>query len=145
MPAWVVWLAVAATLSAAELLTMVFAAGLIAFAALVAAIVAGTGGGLEAQSLAFAVASLASLVVVVPLARRRVACSDAYRSGVAGLTDRPAIVLTPVDAASGTVRINGEVWSARAFDETHVLAVGTQVTVYDIDGATVRVFPRELT
>ena len=143
MPAWLVWLAVAAVLGTAEVMTLAFAAGLMASAAVVAALVAGAGGGLEAQSLAFAATSFASLAVVHPIARRRRAPHGAYRSGVAALTDRPAVVVTQVDAVSGTVRIGGEVWSARAFDETHVIAEGTRVTVFEIDGATALVYPRE--
>jgi len=52
-------------------------------------------------------------------------------------------VLTRVDALSGTVRIGGEVWSARAFDETQVIAEGSRVTVFQIDGATALVYPKE--
>ena len=145
MPAWLVWLAVAAILGTAEVVTLAFAAGLMAAAAGVAAVVAGAGGGLEVQSLAFAVTSFASLVVVLPLTRRHGRTHGHYRSGVAALTDRPAVVLTQVDAISGTVRIGGEVWSARAYDETHVITEGTRVTVFEIDGATALVYPRELT
>jgi membrane protein implicated in regulation of membrane protease activity len=143
MPAWLVWLVAAAVLGTAELMTLAFAAGLMASAAVVAAVVAGLGGGLEVQSLAFAATSFASLAVVLPLARRRGTAVSTYRSGVAGLTDRPAVVLTQVDGISGTVRIGGEVWSARAYDDTLVIAEGTRVTVLDIDGATALVYPRE--
>ena len=143
MPAWVMWLAVAAVLGTVEILTLTFAAGLIASAALVAAVVAGAGGNVGVQALAFAATSLASLAVVLPLARRR-AATGAYRSGIAALTDRPAVVLTQVDGVSGTVRIGGEVWSARAYDETLVISAGTRVTVFEIDGATALVYPKEL-
>ena len=145
MPAWLGWLAVAAVLGTVELMTLAFAAGLMAASALVAAVVAGVGGGVEAQSLAFALTSFASLAVVLPLARRRGGAPGAYRTGVAALTDRPAVTLTQVDALSGRVRIGGEVWSARAYDETLVISAGTRVTVFQIEGATALVYPRELT
>ncbi len=48
-----------------------------------------------------------------------------------------------VDASSGTVRIGGEVWSARAYDQTQVIAEGTWVAVFEIEGATALVYPRE--
>lgn len=143
MPAWLIWLVLAAALGAIEIVTLAFAAGLMAVAALTAAIVAGAGGGLEAQAIAFALASLASLAVVVPLAHRRNAAQAGYRSGADALVDRAAVVVTEVDAQSGTVRIGGEVWSARAYDETLVLPVGTRVSVFQIDGATALVYPRE--
>jgi membrane protein implicated in regulation of membrane protease activity len=144
MSAWLMWLAVAAVLGTVEILTLTIAAGLIASAALVTAVVAGAGGSVGAQALAFAATSLASLAVVLPLARRRTALPGPYRSGVAGLADRPAVVLTQVDAVSGTVRIGGEVWSARAYDETLVIGAGTRVTVFEIDGATALVYPKDL-
>jgi membrane protein implicated in regulation of membrane protease activity len=143
MHAWIVWLAAAAVLGVIEMMTLAFAAGLMAAAALVAAVVAGIGGGLVLQSLAFAATAFAGLAVVHPLATRRRRGPNAYRSGVAALTDRPAIVVEQVDARSGTVRIGGEVWSARAYDETQVIPAGTRVTVFEIEGATALVYPRE--
>ena len=144
MPAWLAWLATAAALSVIEMTTLTFAAGLMAVAAVVAAVVAGVGGGLVAQALAFAVASGAALGVVYPIATRRRPPSGSYRSGVAALPGRAAIVLEQVDAFSGVVRIGAEVWSARAYDETLVIAAGTRVAVFEIDGATALVYPREL-
>jgi membrane protein implicated in regulation of membrane protease activity len=145
MPAWLIWLAIAAALGAAEMMTLAFAAGLMASAAGVAAIVAAVGGGLPVQAAAFAVTALASLVVVLPLARRRNSSQPSYRSGAEALIDRPAVVVTQVDGRSGTVRIGGEVWSARAYDETLVLPEGSKVCVFEIDGATALVYPTEFT
>jgi membrane protein implicated in regulation of membrane protease activity len=144
MSAWQVWLAIAAVLGTAEILTPAFAAGLMASAAVVAAVVAGAGGGIGAQAIAFAATSFASLPVVLSLARRRgLAGARAYRTGVAALANRPAVVLTEVDGVAGTVRIGGEVWSARAYDETQTIPAGARVTVFEIDGATALVYPRE--
>jgi membrane protein implicated in regulation of membrane protease activity len=125
------------------MITLTFAAGLMAAAAVVAAIVAGAGGGPAAQALTFAATSLAALFVVRPLLSGLRVPQGSYRSGVAALIDRPAIVVTQVDASSGTVRIGGEVWSARAYDQTQVMAEGTWVAVFDIEGATALVYPRE--
>jgi membrane protein implicated in regulation of membrane protease activity len=145
VPAWLIWLAIAAALGTVEMVTLAFAAGLMASAAVAAAVVAGLGGGLEAQALAFAATSFASLAVVLPLARRRVVTQGAYRSGTEALIDGPAVVVTQVDAMSGTVRIGGEVWSARAYDETLVIPEGARVSVFEIVGATALVYPREFT
>lgn len=144
MPAWLAWLAAAAVLGVVEITTLTFAAGLMAAAAVVAAVVAGVGGGLVAQALAFALASGAALAVVHPLASRRGLPSGSYLSGVDALPGKAAIVLEQVDAFSGMVRIGAEVWSARAYDETLIIAAGTRVAVFEIDGATALVYPREL-
>lgn len=138
-----IWFVIAAALGAVEILTLAFAAGLMAVAAVAAGAVAVLGGGLEAQAVAFAVTSLVSLAIVVPLARGRTVAHGRYRSGTQALLDRPAVVLTQVDAESGTVRIDGEVWSARAYDQTQVLPQGTRVSVFEIVGATALVYPRE--
>ena len=52
---WIAWLIAAAALGVAEYFTLTLAFGLLAAAALVAAIVAGVGGSLLAQVLAFAI------------------------------------------------------------------------------------------
>jgi membrane protein implicated in regulation of membrane protease activity len=147
MPAWLVWLIAAALLGVVELTTLTFVAGLMASAAVVSAVVAAAGGGLVPQVLAFALASFAALALVFPFATRRrrgrLRGAGSYRSGVEGLIDRPAVVIEQVDGMSGVVRIGGELWSARAYDQTQVIAEGTRVAVFQIDGATALVYPRE--
>ncbi len=143
MPAWLIWLAIAGLLGAAEVMTLAFAAGLMAAAAAVAAVAAAVGAGVETQAVIFAVTSFGSLAAVLPVARRRLATRGSYRSGVDALAGRPAVVVTQVDALSGTVRIGGEIWSARTYDETQIIAEGTRVAVFEIDGATALVYPKE--
>jgi membrane protein implicated in regulation of membrane protease activity len=41
-----------------------------------------------------------------------------------------------VDGEGGQVKIGGEVWSARSFDEDHVFEEGARVEVLQIKGAT---------
>ena len=47
-----------------------------------------------------------------------------------------AVAVSRVDEHGGQVKIGGEVWSARAFDEDHAFEPGTRVEVLKIDGAT---------
>ena len=136
MPAWVAWLIAAAALAVGEVLTLGFFLGPIAVAAALAAIVAGVGLGVEVQIGVFAVASLASLVVVRPIARRHLHTPPRLRSGTAALVGASAVVLERVDARSGSVRLRGEVWSARAFDSEQILEPGVEAQVIEIDGAT---------
>ena len=46
------------------------------------------------------------------------------------------MVLERVDANGGSVKIGGEIWTARAYDEDEVIEPGTRVDVLKIDGAT---------
>jgi membrane protein implicated in regulation of membrane protease activity len=143
MMAWIAWLIVAAVLGVAELMTTTFALGIIAVAALVAAGVGGLHGGLPFQLLAFVVAAGAGLGFVLPVARRHVRQPPLLRTGTAALVGKSASVLEEVTAESGRVRIGGEIWSARSYDETLVIPVGATVDVMQIEGATALVYPRE--
>jgi membrane protein implicated in regulation of membrane protease activity len=143
MMAWIVWLIVAAVLGVAELMTTTFALGIIAIGAIVAAGVGATHLGLPFQLLAFVVASGAGLGFVLPVARRHVKQPPLLKTGPAALVGRSASVLEEVDRHGGRVRIGGEVWSARSYDETLVIPPGKLVDVMQIEGATALVYPRE--
>jgi membrane protein implicated in regulation of membrane protease activity len=141
--AWIVWLIVAAVLGVAELATTTFALGIIAVGALVAAAVGATDLGLPFQLLAFVVASAAGLGFVLPIARRHLKQPPVLRTGMAALVGRRAQVLEEVTEHGGRVRIGGEVWSARSYDETLVIPAGSAVDVMQIEGATALVYQRE--
>jgi membrane protein implicated in regulation of membrane protease activity len=89
------------------------------------------------------VASGAGLGFVLPIARRHVKQPPLIRTGSAALVGRSANVLEEVSRHSGRVRIGGEEWSARSYDETLVIPVGHLVDVMQIEGATALVYPRE--
>ena len=136
MPAWALWLVLAALLGVAEVLTLTFFLGAVALAAVVAAVVAAAGGGLVLQMLAFVIASVLSIWLLRPLARRHVTTPPAIRTGTAALVGKTALVLERVDEHGGRVRIAGEEWSARAFLEDQVIEPGARVEVVQIEGAT---------
>jgi membrane protein implicated in regulation of membrane protease activity len=145
MPGWLVWVIVAAVLTVVEFLTLRVAAGLLAAAAVAAAVTAALGVGAAGQAAAFAVAGGVSAAVALRAMRRyRRTARPAARSGVAALVGRTALVIEPVDADHGRVRIGGEVWSARAFAPGQVIPAGAVVDVFEIDGATALVYSREI-
>jgi len=144
MVSWIVWLIAAAVLGVAELVTLTFAFGLIAVAAVVAAVVGVFHLDLAAQLAAFVVAAGAGLVFIRPIAIRHIKQPPALRTGTAALVGRSAIVLEEVTEHNGRVRIDGEEWSSRPYlDESLVIPVGTKVDVMQIKGATALVYPRE--
>jgi membrane protein implicated in regulation of membrane protease activity len=143
MGSWIVWLVLAALLGVAEVMTTTLAFGLLAVAAVVSAIVGGAGLGLAFQIAAFAVAAGAGLGVVRPLAVRHIRQPPVLRTGTSALVGRSATVIEEVTALGGRVRIGGEVWSARSYDEAQVIPVGSTVDVFVIEGATALVHPRE--
>ena len=105
-------------------------------AAVLAALVALGGGSVELQVAAFVAGSIASLAIVRPIARRHLRTPPHIRTGAAALIGQSATVLERVDADGGMVKIGGEVWTARAYDEDHVIEPGRRVEVLKIDGAT---------
>ena len=144
MPAWLVWLVVAAVLGAAEMFTLSLVLGLVAVGALVAAGVDLLGGGLAAQLIGFSASSAGLLLVVRPIARRHLTSAPETRTGIAALEGATGVVLERVDANNGRVKIKGEVWSARALEPSAPLDVGATVAVHRIDGATAVVYGSEL-
>lgn len=138
MDAWIVWLIVAVALAVGEVLTVSFYLFPFALGAAAAAIVDLAGGGSTPQALAFVVVTALSLGIVRPIARRHIRTPPALRTGTAALVGRTAMVLETIDndRGRGAVRIDGEVWTARALDEDEVIEQGRRVTVIDIKGAT---------
>ena len=143
MSAWVIWLIVAVVLGAAEIMTTTLAFGLVGVAALLAAGAGFFGGDAAIQFGVFVVASALGLGVARPFALRHIRQPPMLRSGTAALIGRPAVVLEEVGPHGGRVRIGGEVWSARSYDDTTVIPAGKTVDVMHIEGATALVYPRE--
>ena len=143
MGTWIIWLIVAAVLGVAEVMTATLAFGLVAIAALAGAGVGAIGGNPALQFGAFAVVSVAGLGLVRPFAMRHIRQPPLLRTGTAALVGRSAYVLDEVTALGGRVRIGGEEWSARPYDETLTIPKGSTVDVMQIEGATALVYPRE--
>ena len=136
MDEWVWWMIAAGVLAVGEIATLGFFLGPIAIAAVTAAIVALAGGGLALQWIVFIAMSLASLIVLRPVAKRHLRTPGQLRTGTAALIGRPAVVLERVDRDGGQVKLAGEVWSARSYDDDEAFEPGARVEVLKIDGAT---------
>lgn len=136
MAPWVLWLIAAAVLAAGEVLTMGFFLAPIAIAAVIAAAVDVAGGSVELQFIVFIAASIASLLIVRPIAKRHLSTPVPLRTNAARLVGADAIVLQRVDRDGGRVKVGGEEWTARAHDEHASYEPGTRAIVEKIDGAT---------
>ena len=143
MHSWIIWLIIAAVLGTIEITTTTLAFGLLGGAALIAAGAGFLGGNAAVQFGAFVLASGLGLGVARPFAMRHIRHPPLLRTGTAALVGRTAYVLEEVSNHGGRVRIGGEEWSARPYDETLVIPAGTQVDVLQIEGASALVYPRE--
>lgn len=138
MDPWVIWVVAACVLAVGEIASVSFFLGPFAGGAVIAAVVSLIGGGWVASTLVFLVVSVLLLAFLRPVARRHRRQPPALRTGAAALIGRPAVVLERIsnDEGLGVARIDGEVWTARAFDEDRVIEPGEKVTVIEIRGAT---------
>ena len=136
MEDWVLWIIGAGVLAVGEMLTLSFFLGPVAAAAVLAAVAALAGAGLALQVLIFAVASAASLLVFRPIAKRHLTTPARLRTGTAALVGAGALVTERVDGHGGQVKLSGELWTARTFDEDEVIEPGVRVRVMQIEGAT---------
>jgi membrane protein implicated in regulation of membrane protease activity len=138
MGAWVIWLVAACALGAGEMHTGGFFLAPFAVGALVAAVVSLAGVGIGLAVIVFLLASVLVLLTLRPLAQRHRRLPPAIRTGAAALVGRDAVVLERIANREGVgcVRIDGEVWTARSFDEDEVIDAGDRVQVIEIRGAT---------
>jgi membrane protein implicated in regulation of membrane protease activity len=96
------------------------------------------GGGGPVQLVVFLVVTGVMFSLVRPIAKRHLTTPPRIRTGTAALVGRPAIVLERIanDEGVGCVKIDGEVWTARAFVDDEVIEPGARVQVMQIRGAT---------
>jgi membrane protein implicated in regulation of membrane protease activity len=137
MDTWVVWVIVAAVLGVGEILTTSLYLAPFAISAAVAAGLSALGAGVVLPLLAFAVLGSVLLVTLRPIARAHLRTPPQIRTGTAKLVGRPGLVLEPLVGPDhcGRVKIDGEVWSAQAYDQEDI-AAGAHVHVIEIKGAT---------
>jgi membrane protein implicated in regulation of membrane protease activity len=131
----VVWLVAGFLLIAAEVLTGGFVLIMLGAGALVAAGFAALDASIWTEVAAFAVVSMALTTLARPGLKRRLHSAHVRTNAEALIGDK-AIVVSTVDAHGGKVKLRGELWSARAFDENEILEPGQAVTVMNISGAT---------
>ncbi|MFJ2444251.1 MULTISPECIES: NfeD family protein [unclassified Streptomyces] len=134
--AWVWWLIGAVGLGIPLVITAMPEFGMFSAGAVAGAVTAALGGGVVAQVLVFVVVSVALIAVVRPYAAGQRAASPGSATGIDALKGRQAVVLERVDRAGGRIKLAGEIWSARTYDEDASFEAGRQVDVVEIDGAT---------
>jgi membrane protein implicated in regulation of membrane protease activity len=135
MDDWVFWLIAAAILAIGEIATGGLFLAPFAVGALVAAGLSAVGAGLALALAAALVVSVVSLTALRPVARSHRRMPPQLRTGAAALVGRDALVLERTTHDGGVVKLAGEHWSARTYDEDEVLEPGQRVQVVEIRGA----------
>jgi membrane protein implicated in regulation of membrane protease activity len=135
---WILWLVAAGLLGVGEMHQGGFYLAPFAVGAALAAAVSLLGVGALLTIIVFVLASGIVFGTLRPVARRHRRLPPSIRTGAAALIGRKAIVLERIanDEGVGCVKIDGEVWTARSFDEDQVFDPGERVEVVEIRGAT---------
>ncbi len=138
MDAWVLWLVLGCALGAGELHTGGFFLAPFAIGAFAATLLSLAGVPTAAAVIVFLVASALVFLTLRPIAKSHRRLPPSIRTGAAALIGRPATVLERIanHEGVGCVRIDGEVWTARSYDEDEVIDAGERVEVVEIRGAT---------
>ena len=138
MHAWMFWILLAVILAAGEVMSVSFFLAPFAVGALLGGLADLAGAGAVVAFVVFLVSSGLLFGIVRPIARRHLRTPAQLRTGTAALIGRTAIVTELIDnvAGSGSVKLDGELWTARAYEDDEVIAAGRRVHVVEIKGAT---------
>ena len=138
MEDWLLWLILAVIFGVGEIATLGFFLAPFAGGAAVAAVASAAGVPFVGTLAVFLLISVILLAALRPLARSHRRMPPQIRTGTAALVGKSATVLERIanNEGVGCVRIDGEVWTARAFMEEETYEAGTRVQVVEIRGAT---------
>lgn len=136
----IIWLIAAGVLALGELLVADMSLLMLSAAALITAGVSLADIPVWAEILVFGLASLATILAIRPILRKRLLQARSERTfDHSELTGMNAKVVEPVTddvQGGGMVRIAGELWSARSANMGDTYSQGQSVQVIDIDGTT---------
>ncbi len=139
--AWAGWFGAAAVFAGAELVSMDFVLLMLALGLAGGGVTDLLGAPLPLQVLVAVAVAMGTLVFVRPSVVRRLHHGPELTTGHAALVGRSALVTEEVSAHGGQVKLSGEIWTARPYDESLVIPPGAPVEVFEIKGATAVVYP----
>jgi membrane protein implicated in regulation of membrane protease activity len=113
--AWAIWLSIAFLLAVAEIMSLDLVLIMLAVGAL-----AGAG------------MSVVAKVRMMP----------GYKSSTAKMVGSSGVAVSQVDRSGGEIKVDGQSWSARPYASDLVIEQGTEIEVYEIDGAIAVVYPK---
>jgi membrane protein implicated in regulation of membrane protease activity len=140
--AWETWLGIAIVLAVAELASMDLVLLMLALGAVVGMVVALATLGGVAQIVIAGAAAVAALALVRPSLVRRLHSSPTVPLGIDRLVGKQAVVTARITGLeSGSIRLDGETWTAAVLYDFETLEPGQTVDVVEIRGATAVVRP----
>jgi membrane protein implicated in regulation of membrane protease activity len=129
------WLIGGIALIAAEVLSGDFFLLMVGIGALFGAVTDFASGNTILATVVFAVVSIGLVTFARPWLKRRMH-GDLIHTNADALIGRKAVAVSAIDQNGGQVKLDGDVWSARAFDDKKAISPGDEVTIVEIAGAT---------
>jgi membrane protein implicated in regulation of membrane protease activity len=129
------WLIGGIALIAAEMLSGDFFLLMVGVSALAGAGTEWIFGSTLLSCAVFALVAIGLVTFARPWLKRRMH-GELVVTNADALIGRKAVAVSAVDGQGGQVRLGGDVWSARAFDDHQAISPGDEVTVVEIAGAT---------
>lgn len=131
---WLIWLIAAGIFFIAEIITVGFFIFWLGIGSILAMLVSFFTDSVIIQVATFAISSSILLFFTKPLAKR-LAKSDNIVTNSFSLINKNGIVTVDINPLEGTgqVKVNGEVWSAKA-ENNSIILKNSQVKVLKIDG-----------
>jgi membrane protein implicated in regulation of membrane protease activity len=136
------WLGVAILLGIAEMFSLDLILGMLALGALVGMVTALVGAGIAVSAIVAALASVACLAVVRPQLVKNLHTGPELSLGHGKLVGQQGVVTERITGLeAGRIKLAGEFWTAKPYDDTLAIEPGSTVEVLEIRGATAYVHP----
>ena len=137
-----VFLGLAILLGIAEMFSLDLILGMLALGALIGMVTALLGAGIAVSAIVAALASVACLAVVRPPLVKKLHSGPELSLGHGKLVGQQGVVTERITGLeAGRIKLAGEVWTAKPYDDTLAIEPGSTVEVLEIRGATAYVHP----
>lgn len=139
---WAAWGILGLGLAAAELLTLDLTLLMLASGALMGGVTALVFPGLLwLQVLIAVITAVATLFLLRPTLLARVRNAPGYRSTFDNLVGSKGVATSAITGSMGEVKVDGQIWEARAYDPGIPIEKGEDIEVFALDGITLIVYP----
>ena len=140
---WALWFSLAVLLGIAEIVSLDLVLIMIAAGAVGGGLVALIAPGLWPLQIAVAVViSVGTLFLLRPTLMKRIHQMPGYRSSTDKMVGSSGIATTAISNEGGEIKVDGLTWTARSYTPGMEIDAGTEIEVYEIDGAIAVVYPK---
>lgn len=140
---WAIWLSLAFLLGIAEIMSLDLVLIMLAVGALAGAGIAVIAPSLWwLQILVASGISIMMLLLLRPTLLAKVRSMPGYRSSTATMVGSSGVATSQIDKSGGEIKVDGQSWTARPYSSDVVIEQGTEIEVYEIDGAIAVVYPK---